>query len=258
MSDKLLHSIGDLPAEKRVTVTMDLAGASACIEMLFCQAGPPPDRVRAAAAAGFRAVEFWHWSNKDLDALEAALRETGLAVTGFVAEPMVSLNDPAHHAAFLAALPASVATARRLGAPFLYIQGGSTLPGISRAAQTEALTHLLSQAADLLKGSGVTLLLEPVSDAENGFLTHAAEGFPIIAAVNRPEVRLLYDLFHAAVAGEDLRTTAQGRIPLIGHVHVADHPGRGAPGTGCLTLEEDLDWLRAQGYQGRFGMEYNP
>lgn len=231
---------------------------SACIEMLFLEQSRPQDRIRAAAAAGFGAVEFWTWTDKDMAGLAAALAETGLGVAGFVAEPMVSLNDPANHAAFLAALPASIATAQSLGAPFLYIQGGSTLPGVSRAAQSEALTHVLSKAADVLKGSGVTLLLEPVSDAEDGFLTHVADGFPIVAAVHRPEVRLLYDLFHAAVAGEDLRTTAQGRVPLIGHVHVADHPGRGAPGTGSLSLNADMDWLRGQGYRGRFGMEYNP
>lgn len=235
-----------------------LKDCSACIEMLYPGHPGPQDRIRAAASDGYGAVEFWSWSDKDLTALSSALDETGLGVTGFVAEPMISLNDPANHAAFLAALPASIATAKTLGAPFLYIQGGSTLPGVSRAAQTAALTHVLSRAAEVLQGSGVTLLLEPVSDAENGFLTHAAEGFPIVAEVNRPEVRLLYDLFHAAVAGEDLRATAQGRVPLIGHVHVADHPGRGAPGTGSLHLAADLAWLRAQGYRGRFGLEYTP
>jgi hydroxypyruvate isomerase len=232
---------------------------SACIEMLFTDQTPDPvQRIHLAAAAGFSAVEFWLWSNKDLDALETALRDTGLTVAGFVTEPMVSLNDPANHARFLAALPASIATAQRLGAPFLYIQGGSNRPGVSAADQTQALVTVLTAAANLLHGTGVTLLLEPVSDARDGFLTHAAQGLPIVAAVNRPEVRLLYDLFHAAVAGEPLAATVGGDVALIGHVHVADHPGRGAPGTGSLTLDADLAWLRSQGYAGRFGMEHRP
>jgi hydroxypyruvate isomerase len=116
----------------------------------------------------------------------------------------------------------------------------------------------LVQAADALAGSGVTLLLEPVSDARNGFLTHAADGLAIVAAVNRPEIRLLYDLFHAAVAGEATAATIGTQSALIGHVHVADHPGRGAPGTGRLNLEADLAWLRGKGYTGLFGHEFVP
>jgi hydroxypyruvate isomerase len=240
---------------------MDISNAecSACIEMLFAdQAEDPAQRIRLAGQAGFAAVEFWLWSNKDLPALDAALREAGLGVAGFVAEPMLSLNDPASHPTFLAALPASIATAQRLNAPFLYIQGGSTRPGVPRSSQTAALEAVLRSAADILHGTGVTLLLEPVSDADNGFLTHASQGLPIIAAVDRPEVRLLLDLFHVAVAGEDLRATVAGRTDLIAHVHVADHPGRGAPGTGVLDLASDMAWLRTQGYKGRFGMEHLP
>ena len=232
---------------------------SACIEMLFTDQSPDPiQRIHLAAAAGFRAIEFWLWSNKDLDAVKTALRDTGLTVAGFVAEPMVSLNDPAHHARFLAALPASIATAQALGAPFLYIQGGSRLPGVSDADQAQALVTVLTAAADVLQGTGVTLLLEPVSDARDGFLTHAAQGLPIVAAVNRPEIRLLYDLYHAAMAGEDTATTIGSQMNLIGHVLVADHPGRGAPGTGQLALDRDLAWLRGKGYLGLFGLEYRP
>lgn len=234
------------------------AQCSACTEMLFPDLADHPARIHAAHAAGFAGVEFWLWSPKDLAAIKTALDATGLRLVGFVAEPMLSLNDPATHAAFLAALPASIATARRLGAENLYVQGGSTRPGVPGPAQSAALVTVLSAAANILTGSGVTLLLEPVSDAKNGFLTHAAQGLPIVAAVNRPEIRLLYDLYHAAMAGEDTATTIGSQMNLIGHVHVADHPGRGAPGTGQLALDRDLAWLRGKGYMGLFGLEYRP
>ena len=239
-------------------MTLPKSECSACIEMLFPDEPDPAQRIHLAHAAGYAAVEFWLWSNKDLSALQTALDATGLTVTGFCAEPMASLNDPANHAAFLAALPASIAAAQRLGAPNLYVQGGSRRPGISDANQTAALIHVLTAAAAVLQGTGVALLLEPVSDARDGFLTHAAAGLPIVAAVNRREIRLLYDLFHAAVAGEDTAATIGPHMALIGHVHVADHPGRGAPGTGQLDLACDLDWIRAQGYCGLIGLEYRP
>lgn len=230
---------------------------SACLEMMFTDVPDFSARVARARDAGFQAVEFWLWSNKDLDALQAAVRASGLRVTGFVAEPMISLVDAGNHATFLAALPASIAVAQRLGARFLFIQAGKALPS-DRASQTAALIAGLRQAAAVLAGSGVTLLLEPVSDGQNAFLTRAADGLPIIAAVDRPEVRLLYDLYHAAVAGEDTATTIGPHMSLIGHVHVADHPGRVAPGLGALPLDRDLAWIRAQGYTGLFGLEFLP
>lgn len=232
------------------------ATSSACIEMLFVAQSPDfAQRIHLAHQAGYAAVEFWGWSGKDLDAVTQALSDTGMGVVGFVAEGVTALTDPATHDAFMAALPASIATAQRLGAPFLYIQAGRDT-NAPRPTQIAALTLALHRAADILQGSGVTLLLEPVSDAKGGFLTHAAEGLPIIAAVNRPEIRLLYDLFHAAVAGEDTQATIGPNMNLIGHVHVADHPGRGAPGTGILNLDRDIAWMKGQGYKGLFGLEY--
>ncbi len=232
---------------------------SACIEMLFADKSKDfAQRIRLAHAAGFKAVEFWLWSNKDLDAVETTLKETGTKVIGFCAEPMISLADPANHAAFLQALPATIAVAKRLGAAFLYVQGGSILPDTPRKVQTAALTMCLLKAADVLQGSGVTLLLEPVSDARNGFLERAADGIPIIAAVDRPEIRLLLDIYHAAVAKEQVADSIGANTNLIGHVHIADHPGRRGPGTGNLDIAGTMNWLRDQGYSGHFGLEHYP
>ena len=75
---------------------------SACIEWLFAEEGDSfPDRIRHAHAAGLTAIEFWRWTDKDLDAIEAALKETGLAVTSLVAEPMIALTDAANWQAWL-------------------------------------------------------------------------------------------------------------------------------------------------------------
>ena len=199
---------------------------SACIEWLFAEVGDFPDRIRAAKKAGLDGIEFWLWTNKDIGALHAAVKETGIAVTGMVAEPMVPLTDPAQHAAFLEGLKRSIATAQRLGAPALIAQAGADLPDRTRAEQRAALVACLSKAADVLRGSGVILMVEPL----NTRVDHA---------------------------GYFLPSTTEG-LDIIAHVHLADAPGRHEPGTGTMDWQRRLDWLDSNGYRGMVGLEYKP
>ena len=235
---------------------------SACIEWLFAdESDDVPDRIRRARAAGFDAVEFWHWSNKDIDAIEAALKETGVSLSGFVAEPMIALTDPANHAAFLEGLRRSVELANRLGAKVLIAQAGDDLPGKTRAEQREALTAGLAASADVLKGSGVRLGVEPLNtlvDHQGYFLSSTTEALDIVDDVARPEIGIVYDLYHSMVMDEVPQEIVAGRVDRIIHVHVADHPGRNDPGTGGLDLKTPLAWLFANGYAGRVGLEYRP
>ena len=235
---------------------------SACIEWLFAdEAEDLPGRIHAAKAAGMDAVEFWLWTNKDLDAVESALRETGIALSGFVAEPMIALTDKANHAAFLEGLKRSVEIANRLGARVLIAQAGNDLPGIPRADQRTALTACLAASADVLKGSGVRLGVEPLNtliDHQGYFLPSTVEALDIVDDVGRPEIGIVYDLYHSLVMGEVPQDVLAGRVDRVIHVHVADHPGRNDPGTGRLDLKTPLHWLFANGYSGRVGLEYRP
>lgn len=234
---------------------------SACIEWLFAEAGDFPDRVRAAHRAGLAGVEFWLWSNKDIPALKAAADETGIAVTGMVAEPMVPLTDPAQHDAFLEGLRRSIETARTLGAPALIAQAGADLPGRSRAEQRAALVSCLARAADVLKGSGVVLMVEPLNtrvDHVGYFLPSTTEGLDIIDEVNRPEIRLVYDIYHSAVMDEEISEVLKGRLDRVAHVHLADAPGRHEPGSGTMDWQRRLKWLTDNGYRGLVGLEYMP
>ena len=235
---------------------------SACIEWLFAdEAENVADRIRRAKAAGLGAVEFWFWSNKDLDAVEMALKETGVSLSGFVAEPMIALTDPANHAAFLEGLKRSVDVANRLGAKVLIAQAGDDLPGKSRAEQRAALTACLAASADVLKGSGVRLGVEPLNtliDHKGYYLSSTSEALDIVDDVARPEIGIVYDLYHSLVMDEVPQQVVAGRVDRIIHVHVADHPGRNDPGTGGLDLKTPLAWLFANGYAGRVGLEYRP
>ena len=235
---------------------------SPCIEWLFADGGRPfPERIRAAAAAGFTQVEFWTASNKDVRAVETALQETGVAVTCFVSEPEGRLVDPETHADFLEGVRRSAALAARLGARSLIVVAGDTLPGVDRARQRDAITRALLRAAPIAAGAGVQLVLEPLNtrvDHRGYFLDSTAEGLDIVRAVNHPAVRLLYDLYHSVVMGEEPRDALAGARDLVGHVHVADVPGRHEPGTGKIDWPRELAALRAAGYDGAIGLEYMP
>lgn len=235
---------------------------SACIEMLFVpESADPAERIRLARQAGLDAVEFWLWSNKDLDAIERALDETGVTLSGIVAEPFAELTREGDHDRFLAGLEKSRDVAMRLGAPVLICQSGPLLSGVERARQHEALIIAMSRSADVLKGSGVRLGLEPLNDRVDHpgyYLTSSEEAFAIVDAVNRPEIGITYDLYHSMVMGEDPQTVAGGHLNRIVHVHLADHPGRNQPGTGGLDLKAQLDWLERVGYEGWVGLEFRP
>ena len=71
-------------------------------------------------------------------------------------------------------------------------------------------------------------------------------------------LRMLADVYHLATMGEDLRDTLSRYADRIGHVQVADVPGRGAPGTGTLDFEAVFAHLAGQGYAGLVGLEYLP
>jgi hydroxypyruvate isomerase len=239
-----------------------MTGFSACIEMLFV---PETDdfaqRIALAQAAGFDLVEFWLWSNKDLDAVERALAETGVRLAGIVAEPFAELTRETDHDRFLAGLERSRDVALRLGAPIMICQSGPLLAGVDRARQHDALTQAMARSAEVLAGSGVRLALEPLNDRVDHpgyYLTSATEALDIVDAVDRPEIGLTYDLYHSMVMGEDPETVLAGRLDRVFHVHIADHPGRNQPGSGDLPIKQKLAWLKAQGYAGAVGLEFRP
>ncbi|HTN62858.1 MAG TPA: TIM barrel protein, partial [Devosia sp.] len=126
---------------------------SACIDVLFvAESHDPARRIHLAKQAGFEAVEFWAWSNKNLNAIEDALGQTGLALAGILAEPLASLTDPADHNRFLDGLAQSLAAAQRLGTKVLIAQAGPELPGLPRNRRRAALIDALGKSAEVLAG----------------------------------------------------------------------------------------------------------
>ncbi|MGE0028707.1 MAG: TIM barrel protein, partial [Thermoleophilia bacterium] len=115
-------------------------------------------------------------------------------------------------------------------------------------------------AADAVAAHGVTIVVEHLNPVEvdRPLLPTPAAAAAFVERVAHPGVRVLFDAYHAAMAGLDPLEEAARVAHLIGHVQFADHPGRGAPGTGTLDLWALIDRLGALGYDGAVGLEFLP
>ncbi len=236
--------------------------AASCIEWHFAAEYPQmPDRIRAAANAGLAAVEFHLWRDKPIEAMRAALDGTRLELVSFVVEPRRSLVDPAQHAEFLQAVEESLVPARRLNANALVVASGFARPDCSRSEQHDAAVGVLRQAAQRAQDAGMMLLLEPLNtrvDHPGMYLDSTSEGLDIVSEVGSPALRLLYDMYHSSIMGERPEEVLQGRMALLGHVQVADAPGRHEPGSGAIDWQAQMQALKDLGYDGAIGLEYKP
>jgi hydroxypyruvate isomerase len=233
------------------------------IDLLFAEAGQSAaDRVRAAAAAGFDAVEMWGPTGKDIPALKAALEEAGVQLTAQLAEPrMQFMIPPKNHAPFYTGLDAGVEVARQLGCPRIVVGSGTGFGGRKRQDQLDELIEIFTRGVAHIAGSGITLVLEPVNvrvDHPGALLDRTTEAVYVAKGVNSPDFGILYDLYHSTVEGEEVAADPPNAGDLVKYVQIADAPGRGEPGSGSIDWTARLADLENSGYTGPVGLEYYP
>jgi hydroxypyruvate isomerase len=229
---------------------------------------PLPERPAAARAAGFEAVEFW-WpfptatpSDTEVDAFVRTIEDAGVRLTGlnFAAGDMpagdrglVSWIGREHQ--FRESVDIAVAIGERLGTEVFNALYGNRLPDADPAEQDALAVENLAYAA---ARTNAAVLLEPVSGAERYPLLTAADAVAVIDKVGAPNVRLLADLYHLTVNGDDVEKALTGYGDRIAHVQIADAPGRNEPGTGEIDFERHFATLDEVGYSGWIGLEYKP
>lgn len=233
---------------------------SVCIDMIYSQL-PFEERIARVREAGYGAVEFWGWRNKDLDAIERASKTHGVQVASFCVDPMGRLVDPATHDTFAEGVESSIAQAQRFGAKALIVTVGQERDGVSRDEQKAAIIRALRRVAPLAERGGVALCIEPLNvlvDHKGYFLSSTDEAVEIIRAVDSPAVKLLYDVYHQQITEGNLIARIKQHAPIIGHIHIADVPGRHEPGTGEINYANVFEAIAAAGYQGYVGLEFRP
>jgi hydroxypyruvate isomerase len=233
---------------------------SSCIEWQFTESGEFDARLCAAKAAGFDLAEFHLWRDKPIDALADALASTGMRLTSLCVDPRRSIVDPAERDAMVTAVKETIAATDKLGKPALIVASGFRVEGMSEDEHFANAVTALRAAADAAEEAGVMLLLEPLNTQlfATMYLVSTRLGLDLVEAVNSPNLRLLYDVWHSAVMGEDMAEVLAGKIHLVAHVQVADMPARNEPGTGSVDWAKVTQTLRDLGYSGAIGLEYFP
>ncbi len=176
-----------------------------------------------------------------------------------------ALSVPGEESArFRANVEVAAHFAESLGCRALNALYGNRVDGADPAEQDALALENLVLAARAAHRIGAVLLIEALNKPESPHypLVSAPAAVGVVDRVNAAtgldNARFLMDLYHLAMNGEDLPAVIDRHAGRTGHVQIADSPGRGAPGTGSLPLEELLDRLRKAGYDGRVGLEYKP
>ena len=239
---------------------------SANLSMMFTEV-PFTERFAAAAKAGFKAVEFMSPYEYPIQEIKDLLDKNKLSLVLFnlpagnwAAGDRGVAVDPRRGEEFRAGVAKAVEYAKALGTPRMNCLVGKKLADVPEAEQKAALIENLRFAADALAAASLTLLVEPLNGKDMpGFtLNTTNQVFDVIEAVNRPNVRLQYDVYHAQRMEGELVATLRREIARIGHIQIADNPGRHEPGTGEINYRFVFAAIDEVGYAGHVGLEYVP
>ena len=218
------------------------------------------DRV---AMAGYHHVElvgeFKKWSEEDYRRIQAHLETLKITVDA-TSGVGAGFADPSGGDAFLAGLKEIIPPAKRLGCKQIILLSGKRIEGAAPGSQHAAAIESLKRAADVLSSAGLVAVIEPIDRIENPtiYLDGVTEAFEIAKAVNSPNIRVLYDVYHEQREFGNLIEKFEANIGLVGLIHIADVPGRHEPGTGEINYMNIYRKLAQLNYKGTIAMEFYP
>jgi len=239
---------------------------AANLTMLFTEL-PFLDRFDAAARAGFKAVEFLFPYAFEANDIKARLDANGLQLVlhnlpagDWDAGERGIACHPDRVEEFRAGVERAMAYAQTLGVKQLNCLVGKAPAGVPDSVLRETLVANLRHAAARLKTAGLRLLVEPINnyDIPGFYLSRTQQALDLLDEVGADNAFVQYDIYHAQRTEGELAATLQKHLARIGHVQLADNPGRNEPGTGEINYAFLFRHLDRIGYDGWVGCEYKP
>jgi hydroxypyruvate isomerase len=239
---------------------------AANLTMLFNEV-PFLDRFERAAKAGFDAVEFLFPYAFDAQEIKHKLDAHGLKLVlhnlpagDWDAGERGIACHPQRTAEFREGVATAIAYAKTLAVPRLNCLAGKAPAGVSDAVLRKTLVENLRYAAAELKKAGLTLVAEPINtfDIPGFYLTGTAQALSILDEVGADNAFVQYDIYHMQRMEGELAATLHKHLARIGHIQLADNPGRNEPGTGEINYAFLFAHLDRIGYDGWIGCEYKP
>lgn len=238
---------------------------SANLGFLFSER-PEVERIGAAAAAGFKAVEM-HWPYQiPAEEMREALVRSQVTMLG-LNTPVGNANAgdfglaavPERNSEFRQAFDQALSYGAAIGATAVHCMAGIVPPDQMAAAEQTFITNL-KFAAEQAAQAGITILIEPINhrDKPGYFLHHIEQAAAIIEKVGRANVKIMFDCYHTQIMQGDLTQRLQRHLELIGHVQIAAVPSRAEPDEGEIDYREICRVLDRLGYAGWIGAEYKP
>jgi hydroxypyruvate isomerase len=238
---------------------------SAHLSTLFCEV-PFVERPAAAAAAGFGTVEAW-WHGEEMARWSEEVRRNELAVACINADAgdlaggeRGFINDPSRRRWVLDSVERALGAAEELGARAVNILPGRRVEGVSERAEWSAAVEVLRECSARAGAAEVLLVVEHLNstDVPGSFLPDPASALRLVDRVGSDRVLVLFDAYHAKMAGLDPAREAELAAAAVGHVQFSSVPGRTEPDEGDRLLEQLSAALQRSGYGGPIGFEVVP
>jgi hydroxypyruvate isomerase len=215
------------------------------------------------AAAGYQGVEltgeFRSWSSAERGRVMEKMRSLGLVVDA-MSGVRAGFAVPEETSAFAQQFAEHIQMASDLHCPQVILLSGRRVPTLPLEAQRDLAIQNLQRAAEIAAKENIEIVIEPIDLLENPniFLASVSAGFEIAQAVNQPNVKVLYDLYHEQRSFGNLTEKLEKNIAQVGLIHVADVPGRHEPGTGEIDYPVIYRKLAELHYDRWIAMEYYP